>query len=108
MAMPGFTCKEAVMAVETNDRQPCLKVSAPGGETFELYLLNAGESFRGFGGSRSGLLVTKTASLIIRHRNKSGMQADTEYDIADKAVWTTVAGWFNSDEIVAEGPEDRS
>lgn len=52
----------------------------------DVYLLNPGEVFPGFGGSRSGLLVRKTASLIVRQTSPGGLY-DTEYSIHDQQAW---------------------
>jgi hypothetical protein len=52
----------------------------------EVYLLNPGECFPRFGGSRHGLIVRKTASLIIRSNSGYDMK-DTEYDLADPGAW---------------------
>lgn len=56
---------------------------------YEIYLVNPGQFFEGFGGSRHGLQVKKTASLIIRQRGPHGLR-DTEYDIADKDAWESI------------------
>lgn len=57
-----------------------------GNETKEVYLLNPGDCFQGFGGSSAGLVVKKTASLIVREVGPGGCY-DTEYDVNDKKVW---------------------
>jgi hypothetical protein len=51
-----------------------------------IYLLNPGDCFQGFGGSSSGLVVRKTASLIVRDVDNWGCE-DTEYDINKADVW---------------------
>lgn len=56
---------------------------------YQVYLLNPGEVFAGFGGTRSGLLVRKTASLIIRCL-ACGSSTDVEYDIRDPNAWRTI------------------
>lgn len=53
---------------------------------YQVYLLPAGGFFEGFGGSRSGLLVGKTPSMIVRETGGIG-QRDTEYNLAAKGVW---------------------
>jgi hypothetical protein len=50
------------------------------------YILGPGQMFPGFGGSSSGLLVGKTASLIIRRVGAWGSQ-DSEYDVNDAGAW---------------------
>lgn len=45
-----------------------------------VYLLNPGECFEGFGGSKHALPVSKTASLIIRVNSPWDMK-DTEYEL---------------------------
>lgn len=57
--------------------------------TFEIYLLNPGNCFAGFGGSSAGLLVRKTASLIVRN-TAGGMCNDTEYSVNDKRIWNAI------------------
>lgn len=59
----------------------------------EVHVLNAGEFFEGFGGSRHGLVVRETASLITRWISPFDFK-DTEWDIHDPRPWK----WF--DELV--------
>ena len=54
-----------------------------------VYLLNPGDYFEGFGGSRHALRVNKTASLIVRTNGYMGLQ-DTEYDITRMDVWDSI------------------
>lgn len=56
---------------------------------FEVYLLPPKAVFDGFGGSRSGLLVGNTPSLVVRTRG-GGVVRDVEYDLADKGIWQHV------------------
>ena len=56
----------------------------------QIHLLNAGQHFRRFGGSSHGLLVRKTASLIVREIDEAYGITDTEYDVNDKAVWDSI------------------
>lgn len=58
-------------------------------QTMSVYLLNPGDLFAGFGGSRHGLLVRKTASLVVRVEGIGGVH-DTEYDIHDKRAWAMI------------------
>jgi hypothetical protein len=74
-------------------RQPVLKITTQH-EKYELYMLNPGEHFSGFGGSRTGLTVGKTASSIVRRISPMGTY-DTELDIFDNNVWQTIANWIN-------------
>lgn len=53
---------------------------------YEVYLLPPGAFFEGFGGSRSGLLVNETPSLIVRTRG-GGVWRDHEYPLNAKGVW---------------------
>lgn len=55
-------------------------------ETVEVHLLNPGGFFPDFGGSRHGLVVGKTASLVLRRRSRMGV-VDEERDIHDAAFW---------------------
>jgi hypothetical protein len=68
----------------------------PDAET-EIHMLNPGEHFPGFGGSRSGLVVGKTASMILREKSSWGIR-DVEYDIHDQTVWEWIAGRINDRE----------
>lgn len=61
----------------------------------EIHMLNPREVFEGFGGSRHGLVVKKTASLITRVRE--GMLIDTERDITDRHVWEFIAKCINGE-----------
>ena len=54
-----------------------------------VYLLNPGDHFDRFGGSSSGLLVRKTASLITRDDGPWGRN-DYETDIHSKATWAAI------------------
>jgi len=58
---------------------------------YKVYLLPAGGYFEGFGGSRSGLVVGKTPSLVVRTLDGLG-QRDAEYDLAAKGVWQFLIG----------------
>lgn len=60
----------------------------------QVYILNPGDYFEAFGGSRHGLSVTKTASLIIRVTSPWGMR-DVEYNVNDKEAWKAVAEGMN-------------
>lgn len=74
----------------------------------EIHMLNPGEVFDGFGGSRHGLAVKKTASLITRVRE--GMLQDTERDITDKHVWEFIAKCINGEikaEALIDFPEEK-
>lgn len=55
----------------------------------ELYILQPGQRFEGFGGSRAGLLVTKTASLIIRDIDACGTR-DLEVNVNDAHAWFAI------------------
>jgi len=66
---------------------------------YEIHLLNPGEVFPGFGGSRHGLLVKKTASLIVRRTTSYDLK-DTEYDLRDESVWEWLGRLTKQPEIV--------
>lgn len=64
--------------------------------TYEIHMLNPGEVFPRFGGAGGGLVVKKTASLILRTTGtKTGTVTDTEYDIFDRDVWRWIARRIN-------------
>lgn len=70
----------------------------------EIHMLNPREMFPRFGGSRSGLLVGKTASMITRQIQHGW--SDTERDIHDPFVWDLLARAINGqvEGIKAEVP----
>src|SRR4051794_3071988 len=70
-----------------------------GTETIEVHMLNPGEVFPGFGGSCTGLLVGKTASLVTRHISRMGT-VDRELDILNLGFWKWIAGVMRGDEKV--------
>jgi hypothetical protein len=70
---------------DTANPVPVLEYSIRGG-TVRAYVLSPGERFPRFGGSSAGLLVRKTASLIVS-RVQNGCQRDDEYAANDRAVW---------------------
>lgn len=63
-----------------------LDFTASTGTHFEVHVLNPGEVFPGFGGSRTGLLVKKTPSIIVRERNGMGT-TDHEYSVDHPEFW---------------------
>ena len=54
-----------------------------------VYLLNPGDHFDRFGGSSRGLVVRKTASLIVSE-NQGGCRYDSEDDVNKKDVWARI------------------
>ena len=54
---------------------------------YQVYLLPARAFFEGFGGSRSGLLVGDTPSMVVRTYEPHGTRRDVEYNLAAKGVW---------------------
>lgn len=60
------------------------------GNTVEVHMLNPGEHFPGFGGSRHDLVVGKTASMVLRRTSRMS-RTDSERDIHDPAFWTMIA-----------------
>lgn len=55
----------------------------------ELFLLKPGDLFEEFGGSRHGLLVRKTPSVVVS-RVLEHSRDDSEYDASDPKVWQWV------------------
>lgn len=78
-----------------NEKFLVLKYRAHGIDT-EVYLLDPGEIFEGFGGSRHGLPIKKTASLIVRQSGPGigGMLKDTEYGINRKDIWDHILKFY--------------
>jgi hypothetical protein len=54
-----------------------------------VYLLNPGDFFHGFGGSRHARAVTKTASLITRTTGPWGLR-DLESDLTCSDAWDAI------------------
>lgn len=85
-----------------------IKSNETGKTVTEVYLLNPGESFEGFGGSRHALPIKKTASLIIRS-TQGGCVSDFEHDVTDGTTWAWLARLINEGgprlAITAAGPE---
>lgn len=71
----------------------CLTINL-GPETMTIHMLNPGQHFPNFGGSRSGLVVGKTASMITQHRTPNALH-DVEHDIHDPAIWKFIADCIN-------------
>jgi hypothetical protein len=74
------------MSDKDRNGQFCIKEFSFGGHEYSIYILNPGNCFQGFGGTSGGLVVRKTASLIVRDNHAGGCD-DTEYDVNDKKVW---------------------
>jgi hypothetical protein len=55
-----------------------------------VYLLNPGDVFAYFGGSRHGLCVKKTASLILSQSSPAMGRRDTEYDLTNADAWDCI------------------
>lgn len=82
--------------------------------TYEIHLLNPGDRFEGFGGSKHPLIVGRdfstgakltkqTASMVVRECNPMSSH-DTEYDIYDPQVWAWIAALIN-DTPAENGPD---
>lgn len=61
----------------------------------EIHMLNPGDTFPGFGGSSSGLVVRKTASLVTRTTTSTGT-SDVELDIHNPETWQWLARLINT------------
>lgn len=64
------------------------------GNRLEVHMLNPGEHFPGFGGSRQSLVVGKTASLVLRKIGRTGRE-DSERDIHDARFWNMIGGMLD-------------
>lgn len=74
--------------------------------SIEVYYLDVGEVFEGFGGSRSALVAEKTASMVVCEWSGGG-RTDYEYNInGQKAVqaWARVAHCIAQGYLVENGP----
>jgi hypothetical protein len=97
----------------------CLTIEIPskyGPETYEIHMLNVGDDFHGFGGSKHSLTAGRdfytgekqkkpTASLIVRRIGFNGLE-DREHDIHDPNVWRFICACINLGEATAEVPEE--
>lgn len=85
---------------------PVLTIKKDGKAVSSVYILKPGAHFPGFGGSRHGLTVGKTPSLITRTRAGGGI-SDVEYDVHDPSVWAWIARLITDRtlEVTADGPE---
>lgn len=75
---------------------------------YEFHMLNVGEVFPGFGGSRHGLQAKGTASIVVREVSAMGLR-DTEYAIADQSFWRWIATLMDigkSEGLTAFIPQD--
>jgi len=69
--------------------------------TTEVHLLSPGENFPGFGGSKRGLVVGKTPSLITRqYDHKSGSMNDIEHALNSKTAWDKIKTLISKAESV--------
>jgi hypothetical protein len=59
----------------------------------EIHMLNPGQSFEGFGGSRHALVPKKTASIVTRTRQHG--VSDREMDIYDPNFWKWIGRLIN-------------
>jgi hypothetical protein len=76
---------------ESKQVYPNMTFTSPnGGRTVEVFILPPKSHFSPFGGSKSGLLVGKTPSIVTRDRDGSGT-LDTEWDVHSPRVWE----WFH-------------
>lgn len=62
----------------------------------EIHMLNPKEVMEGFGGSRHGLVVGKTASLVTRTNTASSCD-DVERNITDECVWEFICKCINGE-----------
>lgn len=95
------TAKVVMCSDSQNERYHVLTLRHVGGgcgptssSVTEIYFLNPGQGFHGFGGSSSGLVARKTASMIVRRCSNASDWSDVEYDINGekaRAVWAHVA-----------------
>lgn len=84
--------------------KPVLVLKGADGFVKEIYLLNPGEWFPGFGGSSRGLVVRKTASLIVRDKGPWGTR-DHELNLADPDEWAFIASRIACGSLKVEAPD---
>lgn len=80
--------------------------------TYEIHMLNPGDVFEGFGGSKHPLVIGRdfatgdrlkkqTASMVVRERGPMGLK-DNEYDIHDLRIWRWIAALINDSPAESE------
>lgn len=69
-----------------------------------VYILNPGDWFQGFGGSRHGLKVRKTASLIVRSEGIGGL-IDTEHEVNDQQIWSRLLQMVRAGNLSTAGKQ---
>jgi hypothetical protein len=74
---------------DPNERYRVLAYSLDLGTKRRVYILNVGDTFQGFGGSRHGLTARKTGSLIISYFDH-GSRRDVEYNLTDPDAWSNI------------------
>lgn len=93
-----------VQDTDPNAQFRIFDITLPSGEEEKtrrrIYLLNPGETFQSFGGSRHGLTVRGGASLIIS-TNQGGSRCDMEYSLrggeSHPDVWEYIQRWVLSE-----------
>jgi len=75
---------------------PVLTVTLGAGHKVNLYMLNPGDHFPGFGGSRTGYVCGRTATLIMQEQSPM-MTNDVACDIFEPSVWQWIAKHINTD-----------
>jgi hypothetical protein len=79
-----------------NPMVPVLTVTLGAGHKVNLYMLNPGDHFANFGGSRTGYLCGKTATLIMQECSPMTTH-DVACDIFEPSVWQWIAKHINTD-----------
>lgn len=74
---------------------------------YEIHILQPGEVFPRFGGSRHGLLVKKTPSLIVRETATHGLK-DTEYDVNNEGIWRWIGKLMDVNRVAVITPDAAS
>lgn len=76
-----------------NEKYEIFRVTKDG-TTVIVHALNPGETFERFGGSRHGLTVRKTASLVVSTKTPWDYK-DVEYDLRDQDTWNWLIRLIN-------------
>jgi hypothetical protein len=85
-----YTVSRTYQPMEIDMAHCITYISADGKNKVEVHMLNVGDGMAPFGGSSSGLLVRKTASLVTRHKAPWGTR-DVEWDIHSPRAWNWIA-----------------
>src|SRR5579863_1624326 len=98
--MPETQTKTTAAVEKLPHMHPVLVLHFASGTRIEIYALDPGEVFQHFGGSRHGLVVRKTSSLITRTVQHGC--SDVERSVGSNDFWRWMARLTRRKDIVIE------